>query len=94
MTPQMLLSKIRDLGRMSQNEVALSAGVNQPMLSKLERGITVDIMSKSYVALMGLYLKLQEADKERAEFLAFVRAKKRKADKKKQFTSAITQARP
>jgi len=46
------------------------------------------------VALMGLYLKLQEADKERAEFLAFVRAKKRKAVKKKQFTSAITQARP
>ena len=94
MTPQILLSKIRDLGRMSQREVALSAGVNQPMLSKLERGITVDIMSQSYVALMGLYLKLQEADKERAEFLAFVRAKKRKVVKKKQFTSAITQARP
>ena len=66
----MLLSKIRDLGSMSQREVALSAGVNQPMLSKLERGVTVDIMSKSYVALMELYLELQDLEKKKRRFLA------------------------
>ncbi len=94
MTPKILVFKIRELGRMSQFDVALSAGVNQSMLSKLERGVIDDIMSKSYVALMDLYVSLQAADKERLEFLSRIKAKKRKAAAAKKLSLNMAHARP
>ena len=76
MTPKMLVSKIRTIGRMSQSEVAEAAGVPQSMISKLERGTVTDIMSKSYVALMELYVSLQDMEKERRGFVSRLTAKK------------------
>lgn len=76
MTPKMLVSKIRAIGRMSQSEVAEAAGVPQSMISKLERGTVTDIMSKSYVSLMELYVSLQDMEKERRVFVSRLTAKK------------------
>ena len=76
MTPKMLVSKIRGIGRMSQAEVAAAAGVRQSMINKLERGTINDIMSKSYVALMELYTLLQACEIERRALVARRTAKK------------------
>jgi len=65
MTPQMLVSKIRALGRMTQSEVAQAAGVSQAMISKLECGTVKDIMSQSYLALLVVYDSLQRIETER-----------------------------
>lgn len=55
MTPKTLVSMIRSIGKMTQEEVAIASGLPQSMISKIEREKVADIMSKSYLALLLLY---------------------------------------
>ena len=55
MTPKTLVSMIRLVGKMTQEQVAIASGLPQSMISKIEREKVTDIMSKSYLALLSLF---------------------------------------
>ena len=55
MTPKTLVSMIRSMGKMTQEQVAIASGLPQSMISKIERERVTDIMSRSYLALLSLY---------------------------------------
>lgn len=52
------IREIRKYG-LNQQEIAEKSGLNQPAISKIERGDVSDVRSKTYRALQSLYEKLK-----------------------------------
>lgn len=56
------IKEIRKFG-LNQQEIAEMSGLNQPAISKIERGDVSDVRAKTYRALQSLYKKLKREAK-------------------------------
>lgn len=67
MEPKELVGHIRQIGNLTQQQVAERTGLKQGAISKIERGEVRDVMSRHYRALQALLSELTKPKSRKAK---------------------------